>query len=74
MKLMSFKDWLQRESSAFTRARSAAARGLAVATPNLISHSRSTIPPGELEGLLKHTKGDKKKKKKKDGKKDKDQD
>ncbi len=62
----SFKNWLKtQESSAFTRRRSAAARGLAPPIPDASLHSRSTCPPAELEMVKDKKKGKKKKKSKK---------
>ncbi len=64
---MNFKQWLRtQESSAFTRRRSAAARGLMPPIPDASLHSRSTCSPGELDLI----KGKKKKKKRKNESKD----
>jgi hypothetical protein len=62
--LIKFQDWLvARESSAQTRLRANAARGLAVFTGSL--HGRSTASPFETEKLSPKKK---RKKKKKNGK------
>jgi hypothetical protein len=64
MKFMSFHDWiLSKESSAFTRARQAAALGLGPPIPDASMHSRSTASPWMLE--IKKKKKRRKKKKKK---------
>lgn len=60
MALISYKDWklLQGESSAFTRLRAAAARGLAPKIPAASVNSRSTGSPFEvckLAGIKKRT-------------------
>ena len=49
MALLSYKDWklLQQESSAFTRSREAAAKGLGPKIPKASVHSRSTGSPFE---------------------------
>jgi len=60
MALMTFRDWLAKESSPHTRLRANAARGLAVFTGSL--HGRSTASPFETEKLSS------KKKKKKNAK------
>lgn len=68
MALISYKDWkqLQGESSAFTRSRDAAARGLGPDIPAASVHSRSTGSPFEvckLAGTKKRNSKTKKKKK-----------
>lgn len=65
MSLIRFKDWVaqQDESSAHTRARAAAARGLMpLATVGSV-HGRSTASPFETEKLKKKKKKSKKKSK-----------
>lgn len=65
MKFMSFNDWiLSKESSAFTRARQAAALGLGPDIPDASMNSRSTASPWMIEGKKKKKKNKKKKKKK----------
>lgn len=66
LSLPSFRDWyIKKESSALTRSREAASKGLAPVTGNLLTHSRSTMTKKELDGLLKHSKKNKSKKKSK---------
>ena len=64
MKFMSFNDWiLSKESSAFTRARNAAALGLGPPIPDASMHSRYTASPWMVEKPKKRKKKRKKKKK-----------
>ena len=64
MGLIKFSDWvLVRESSAATRLRTAAAKGLMPPIPAAAIDSRNTAPPSEKKALLK------KGKKRKGGKK-----
>jgi len=66
MALMSYKDWklLQGESSAFTRTRNAAAKGLGPKIPAASVHSRSTGSPLETCKIAGRCSKKKKKKKK----------
>lgn len=68
MGLRNFRDWLdaQQESSAFTRRRDAAAKGLAPPIPDASLHSRSTASPFETDQQKKKSKKKKRKKKKVD--------
>ena len=67
--MMKFKEWVDaKESSAFTRRRDAAAKGLMPEIPAASLHSRSTASPFEVDKL-----GDKGKDKD-DEDKDKDED
>lgn len=57
-----FKDWLiAKESSAFTRAREAAAKGLGPDIPDAAINSRNTAPPWQQEVFKKKHKKKKKK-------------
>lgn len=62
--MMKFTDWLAvRESSAFTRERDEAAKGLKPPIADI--YSRSTPPPAQADALEKKLKASHKKKKKK---------
>ena len=62
---ISFKSWFQnQESSAFTRARAAAAMGTGPLIPLASLHSRSTAPSWMVDAIVSKTKKKKKKKKK----------
>lgn len=62
--MTSFKDWvLARESSAFTRARHAAATGIGPPIPDASMHSRSTASPWMVNKKSNKKKRRRKKKK-----------
>ena len=72
MKFMSFRDWaLQKESSAFTRSRDAAASGTGVKIPGASLNSRST-GTGKEKSVDNEEEDKKDKKDKKDKRKKKD--
>lgn len=55
--MISFKDWvLAKESSAFTRARHAAALGIGPPIPDAAMHSRSTASPWMIKKKRKKRK------------------
>lgn len=60
---ITFKDWLAKEATAFTRAREAAANGTGPDIPDAAINSHSTAPAWQQKALLKK-KGKKKGKKK----------
>lgn len=66
MKFKSFKEWMDvKETSAFTRARKAAAQGLGPSIPDASINSHSTAPAWEGDAIQKRNKKSKKSGKKK---------
>ena len=61
--MITFNDWLKiKESSAFTRTRTAAALGTGPSIPDAAINSRSTARPWESKAIKKRNKKKKKKK------------
>lgn len=61
MAVQTFKDWMKvKESTAFTRSRSAAASGLGPTIPDAEINAHSTATPAVRNAILKRNKHDKK--------------
>lgn len=66
MGFITFKDWLAaKESTAFTRTRAAAAKGLGPDIPDASINAHDTAPPWQQEAFAKKRKKHKKSEKKK---------